>query len=258
MVGADLVNAPGGVGPSSAFQIRGVAYGDTHFAPVRIVLRDARTGAVIPLTVIGVLDQSSLSGFGSGVYTALTTLTAAHDAPAVPTTYYFRVAPGGDVHQTALALALGSAFLSNGLDVTEVESVYATQTAVSSGITTLLQGFTALGLIVGIAALGVIATRSVVERRQQIGVLRAIGYKRRMVQASFLLESSFVSIAGTVLGVGLGLLLAGQIEASITKTNPGMHAIVPWARIGGIVLLTTYLPARQAARVAPAEALRYE
>jgi len=96
-------------------------------------------------------------------------------------------------------------------------------------------------------------------------VLRAIGYKRRMVQASFLLESSFVSIAGTVLGVALGLLLAGQIEASITKTDPSMRAIVPWARIGGIVLLaylasllTTYLPARQAARVAPAEALRYE
>ncbi len=263
VVGAGIVNAPGGVGPSSAFQIKGVSYGGARFAPVRIMLRDARTGAVIPLTVIGVLDQSSLSGFGSGVYTGQSTLTAAHDAPAVPTTYYFRVTPGRDVHKTALAL--GSAFLSNGLDVTEVQSVYATQTGVSSGITTLLQGFTALGLIVGIAALGVIATRSVVERRQQIRVLRAIGYKRRMVQASFLLESSFVSIAGTVLGVALGLLLAGQIEASITKTDPSMRAIVPWARIGGIVLLaylasllTTYLPARQAARVAPAEALRYE
>ena len=263
VVGADLVNAPGGVGPTSAFQIRGVSYNETHFRPVRLMMRDARTGAVIPLTVIGVLDQSSLAGFGSGVYTSQSTLTAAHDAPAVPTTYYFRVAPGQDVRQTALAL--GSAFLSNGLDVTEVQSVYATQTSVSAGITTLLQGFTALGLIVGIAALGVIATRSVVERRQQIGVLRAIGYKRRMVQASFLLESSFVSIAGVALGVGLGLLLAGQIEASITKTDPGMHAVVPWARIAGIVLLaylasllTTYLPARQAARVAPAEALRYE
>ncbi len=263
VVGADLVNAPGGVGPSSAFQIRGISYGDTHFAPVRIMIRDARTGAVIPLTVIGVLEQASLAGSGSGVYTGQSTLAAAHDAPAVPTTYYFRVAPGRDVHQTALAL--GSAFLANGLDVTEVQSVYATQTSVSSGITTLLQGFTALGLIVGIAALGVIATRSVVERRQQIGVLRAIGYKRRMVQASFLLESSFVSIAGTALGVGLGLLLAGQIEASITKTDPSMRAIIPWARIGGIVLLaylasllTTYLPARQAARVAAAEALRYE
>jgi len=263
VVGADLVNAPGGVGPSSAFVLRGVSYSGKRLAPVTIVMRDARTGATIKLTVIGVLEQASLAGFGSGVYTGQATLAAAHDAPAVRTTYYFRVAPGRDVHQTALAL--GSAFLSNGLDVTEVQAAYAKQTAIGAGITTLLQGFMGLGLIVGIAALGVIATRSVVERRQQIGMLRAIGYQRRMVQASFLLESSFVSITGTVLGVVLGLLLARQIEASVTKADPSMHPIVPWARIAGIVvlaylasLLTTYLPARQAARVAPAEALRYE
>ena len=41
-----------------------------------------------------------------------------------------------------------------------------------------------LGLVVGVAALGVISARSVVERRQQIGVLRAIGFRRRMVQAA--------------------------------------------------------------------------
>src|SRR5207248_10528409 len=174
---------------------------------------------------------------------------------------YFRVAPGQNVHQAALAL--GTAFLANGLDVKETQVTYSQDRSVSVGFNNLLVGFMALGLVVGIAALGVIATRSVVERRQQIGVLRAIGYKRRMVQASFLLESGFVAIAGTVLGVVLGLLLARQVEASVTRTNPGMHLIVPWVRIGGIVvlsylasLLTTYLPARRAARVAPAEALR--
>jgi len=261
VVGAELVRAQGGFGPSGGFLIRGISYDGKSFAPVHIVMRDARTGAVIPLTVIGVLDQASL--LGSGVYTARSALAAAHDAPAVPTTYDVRVAPGQDVHQ--VALALGAAFLANGLDVTEARAAYDKQMAISAGITTLLQGFMALGLIVGIAALGVIATRSVVERRQQIGVLRAIGYKRRMVQAGFLLESSFVSLAGTVLGVVLGLLLAQQIVTSMAKTDPSMHAIIPWARIGGIVLLaylasllTTYLPARQAARVAPAEALRYE
>ena len=89
--------------------------------------------------------------------------------------------------------------------------------------------------------------------------------QRRIVQASFLLESSFVSLAGTVLGVVLGLLLAHQVVASMTKTDPSMHLIIPWLRIAGIIalayvasLLTTYLPARQAVRVAPAEALRYE
>ena len=55
-------------------------------------------------------------------------------------------------------------------------------------INRLLQGFMASGLLVGIAALGVISLRSVVERRQQIGVLRAIGYRRGMVLASFLMD----------------------------------------------------------------------
>jgi hypothetical protein len=40
----------------------------------------------------------------------------------------------------------------------------------------------------------VITARSVVERRQQIGVLRAIGFRRRMVQWSFLVESSFIAL----------------------------------------------------------------
>ncbi|HMO11630.1 MAG TPA: UbiA family prenyltransferase, partial [Actinotalea sp.] len=47
------------------------------------------------------------------------------------------------------------------------------------------------------AALGVVAFRSVVERRQQIGMLRAIGYRRRMVAASFLIEPSLVAVLGT-------------------------------------------------------------
>ena len=68
-----------------------------------------------------------------------------------------------------------------------------------------------LGLLVGVAALGVISARSVVERRQQIGVMRAIGFRRRMVEASFLLESSFLALTSIVVGTLLGLLLAWNI-----------------------------------------------
>ena len=68
-----------------------------------------------------------------------------------------------------------------------------------------------LGLVVGVAALGVISARAVVERRQQIGVLRAIGFRRTMVQAAFLLESSFVALTSIVVGTALGLLLGWNI-----------------------------------------------
>ena len=124
----------------------------------------------------------------------------------------------------------------------------------------------ALGLLVGVAALGVISTRAVVERRQQIGVLRAIGYKRGMVALSFLLESSFVSLLGTVIGLGLGLLLSYNAVNDInSEAAIGFAFTIPWLQIGVILaityafsLLTTFIPARQASRIYPAEALRYE
>jgi len=162
-------------------------------------------------------------------------------------------------------LALGSTFLPNGLSVTETQVRYDQQQATGVGLNRLLEGFMALGLVVGIAALGVVATRSVVERRQQIGMLRAIGFKRRMVQAGFLLESSLITLIGTALGVALGLPLAAQLIAHFAKTSPGLEVVIPWLQIVGIValaylasLLTTYLPAWQASRIYPAESLRYE
>ena len=71
-----------------------------------------------------------------------------------------------------------------------------------------------LGLIVGIAALGVIAFRTVVERRQQIGMLRAIGYSRRLVALSFFMESSFIALAGVVMGLILGTALSYNLLTS--------------------------------------------
>ena len=59
------------------------------------------------------------------------------------------------------------------------------------------------------AAVGVIAFRSVVERRQQIGILRAIGYQRSMVSLSFMIETAFM----VVLGVLSGTILAGNTAA---------------------------------------------
>ena len=252
-------------GATSAPHLQGFYYEDASFAPARMEMRDARTGTAIPLTVIGVLDQYSLylAGLTAGVYTGANTLAATHDAPAPPDLYVFRIAPGQDVHRTALAL--GKAFLANGLDMHEARADHDDTQAASIAFDNLLVAFMGLGLMVGIAALGLIATRSVVERHQQIGMLRAIGFRRGMVRGIFLLESSFVAILGTVLGVVLGLVLARNIVIDLSKSSPGMQLTVPWVQIGLIVLLayvatllTTFLPAWQASRVYPAEALRYE
>ena len=116
------------------------------------------------------------------------------------------------------------------------ESIAEAQAA-QKALFNLLIGFMSLGLLVGIAALGVIGARAVVERRHGIGVLRAIGFSPGMVQLSFLAEMSFLAVVGIGLGLGLGLIALGAYIFSI---------------------LITLLPARQAAKIAAAEALRYE
>jgi putative ABC transport system permease protein len=252
-------------GGMNSFAISGFHYEDTTFRPTTIELRDSVSGRVGRLTVIGVLDQRAayLGDLTAGIYTGENTLTAGGLPPVPPTTFVFRVAPGASVHVTALAL--GKAFFGNGLDIKESQKQYDTGQAINIGLNNLLEGFMALGLVVGIAALGVVATRSVVERRQQIGMLRAIGFPRGTIRAGFLLESSVVAILGTLLGVVLGIILARNLVVSMAKTDPGVVLTMPWAQIGLIVLLTyaaslltTYLPARQASRIYPAEALRYE
>ncbi len=130
---------------------------------------------------------------------------------------------------------------------------------------TLIQVFMGLGLLVGIAALGVISIRSVVERRQQIGVLRAIGFKRRMVQLGFMIEYSFIAMMGIAIGVSLGVILAYLMLQDPKVSGGTAEFSLPWLRLGVIILaayvaavLMTYLPARRAGRVPVAEALRFE
>src|SRR6185369_11275388 len=84
----------------------------------------------------------------------------------------------------------------------------------SRGFLRVFQVFMGLGLFVGIAALGVIAFRSVVERRQQIGMLRAIGYQRGAIALSFILESSFIASMGILSGVIGAAILSRNLLAS--------------------------------------------
>jgi len=114
----------------------------------------------------------------------------------------------------------------------------------------------------------VIAFRAVVERRQQLGMLRAMGFQRSMVQNAFVLESAIVVVLGVLAGAGFGLILSYILMTSEAFTEGAPDAgtfIIPWTTIlvtlsASVVaaLLMAWMPARQASRVLPAEALRYE
>src|SRR6185437_1973354 len=101
--------------------------------------------------------------------------------------FYLRLSSGSTQDATSLAKNVEASLQSTGVQAISIMDQVQAENAFSNGFFALLQGFMALGLLVGIASLGVISFRSVVERRQQIGMLRAIGYQRNMIAASFLL-----------------------------------------------------------------------
>jgi putative ABC transport system permease protein len=252
-------------GPMPDFRLSGLYVEDRHFDPVPIVVRDPRTGQTARLRVIGVLKDSVPIALLSGLLTSQETMTRSFGPRVRPTTYWFRLAPGVD--PKAEASRLESAFLRNGMEAEALEETMHDLLGANLTFNRLILGFMGLGLIVGVAALGVISARSVVERRQQIGVLRSIGFRRGMVQASFLLESSFIALTAILVGSGLGLLLAHNIvdDSQQRQGWDNLTFQVPWVNLGVIfavvylvALATTLLPARRASRVYPAEALRYE
>ena len=182
--------------------------------------------------------------------------------PMTPTGYYFALRPGASATRTRLDL--GRMLVNYQVEPVIVADQLAQQTSGNITLFNLISGFLALGLIVGIAGLGVISTRAVVERRQQIGMLRSLGFRRSLVQASFLLESSFIALLGLVIGTILGIWQSYRFIV-VDKSFGAVDFHVPVVQLGLILagayaatLLTTWLPARSASRVAPAEALRYE
>ncbi|MDP7587019.1 MAG: FtsX-like permease family protein [Dehalococcoidia bacterium] len=247
------------------FELEGIFYEDTEMEAIDIEVREPRTGQVIPLKVIGVLDRltDAFGELGIGMLASREELDEAIPFRIPTTTYRFKADEGVDVAQ--LSKDLESAFRENGMESDVLSELVDDIAAANRAFNYLFTSFMGLGLLVGIASLGVVSLRAVVERRQQIGVLRAIGYRRRMVQLSFLTESSFVVLMGTAIGVGLGTIISWNIVRDIQEEVETVRFAIPWIQIGIIVaiayvfsLATTFLPARQASRIYPAEALRYE
>ena len=212
--------------------------------------------------IIGVLESDETLAEGSFQMNRRI-LDKLNGEPVRPDFFYAKVAEGESLTETARALE--RSMLSSGLNAAPLSELFAAGQAVLRGILGLFQGFLALGLVVGIAGLGVISSRTVVERRQQIGVLRAIGYPSSTVAMLFVLEANFIALTGILLGGITGLILGDKTIGQAYDLATQQSFPTPWLTIAGMLfaawffsLLTTILPAWQASRIYPAEALRYE
>jgi putative ABC transport system permease protein len=107
---------------------------------------------------------------------------------------------------------------------------------------------------------------AVLERTNEIGVMKAIGAKNSTIQAVFLIESGFLGLVGGIVGIFFGYLIAsfgGYVAANAGYTM--LQPYFPWWLIVGCLLfsltvglISGYLPAKQASQLKPVDALRYE
>ncbi len=228
--------------------------------PVTIQVRAVAGEAVVTRTlqVVGALAPGETLAEGS-IQVNRAVLDALNGEPVQPEHFYIRVVLGADVVEAARAM------LNSGFNATSLAERFAAGQAIVRGILCLFQGFLALGLVVGIAGLGVITSRTVVEQRQQLGVLWTIGYRRSTVALLFVLEASFVALTGLAVGAVTGVVLGDKMFGQFYTLATDRLFPMPWLQIGGMLslayfasLLAAILPAWQASRIFPAEALRYE
>ncbi|MCH8920582.1 MAG: FtsX-like permease family protein, partial [Chloroflexi bacterium] len=257
----DAFAIEGGFSFDTTFTLDGIPEGADVFDPVTIEVRDPVSGNTRQVSIIGVISFASSSAF-LGVYIPERTFADVFGEAGSSQYYVGLESPGEAV---GVAKEIESALITSGAQASSIKKNIDDEQALFRNFFRLMQAFMGLGLFVGIAAVGVIAFRSVVERRQQIGMLRAIGYTRGTVALSFILESTFVAALGVLSGVGLAIWLSYFLITSDEFPTSESAYVIPWFQIALISafaffasLLMTIVPARQAASVPIAEALRYE
>ncbi len=255
------VEGGGGLFAEENFTISGIDADASEFDPIFLNLWDPISGKQAAVRVIGVIDFGASATF-FGVYVPDEVFDGLFGQPDV-SRHFVGLLDSED--SKAVAQDIEATLLTSGVQAESLKQRIDDDQALARNFFLLMQGFMGLGLFVGIAAVGVIAFRTVVERRQQIGMLRAIGYKRSTVALSFVLESSFITLLAILSGVGLALWLAFFLVTSDEFPSDLGGFFIPWDRIVFISLFTygaslvmTLIPSRQAAGVPIAEALRYE
>lgn len=244
------------------FGSRGFGPGAKQIAPGAVVtMRDNVTGSTRQLTVVGVMSGGVDEYDGTvHVFISRTLSNQVFGTRASSNLLYLSTAPGTD--NDTLASVINGRYVANGAGATSFNKLVNDQFSTEDEFLTLIRGYVALGLLVGIAGLGVVMVRAVRERRREVGVLRSLGFSSVAVRRAFLAESSFIALEGILIGAGLALITAWRLVGS-GNFGSGTAFTVPWLQLAVLVavtyvasLLATAAPAIQASRIRPAVALR--
>ena len=128
-------------------------------------------------------------------------------------------------------------------------------------LTAVVAGLGGISLLVGAVGILTIMSITVRERTQEIGLLRALGASRRQISILFLFEAAMLSGVGGLAGLALGMLIAGGVALLVPALPISLdwyYVLLAEAIAIGTGLIAGLMPARQAARMLPIDALRYE
>ena len=174
-----------------------------------------------------------------------------------PTTIYVRAQTGQVNAVQQVLAATANPENPGGVDVSQPSAALVAQADAQGAFSNLFLGLGAVALLVGAVGVANIMIISVLERRSEIGLRRALGATKAHIRTQFLAEAILLALLGGAVGVGLGVL-----STAVYASAKGWTLVIPtvaWAGGLGSALLigaiAGLLPALRAARMSPTEAL---
>ena len=140
-------------------------------------------------------------------------------------------------------------------------------TEIINMISNMLVAFVSISLVVSSIMIGVITYISVLERRKEIGILRAIGASKRNISEVFNAETFIIGLCSGVMGIALSeiLLIPGNLLIRKVSGSASVTAVLPLGAAAVLILLATvltilggFIPAKSASKCDPVKALRAE
>jgi putative ABC transport system permease protein len=210
-------------------------------------------------TVIGVLDEFELNpDLDRAALVGLATAEDFLDHDTVPTSVLVRVDPDYVDAVTGVLPATANPQNPEEVEVARPSDALEAKEAADDAFTALFLGLGAVALLVGGVGIANVMVISVLERRSEIGLRRALGATKRHVAVQFLGEALLLSVVGGIGGVILGWAVTG-VYANVR----GWGTLVPPIAIAGGIAAALLIgavaglyPAIRAARLSPTEALR--
>lgn len=216
---------------------------------------DPITVGPITSTVVGVIDDNAI-----GISTALT-MPLATELGGEPSQWYmnriflsYRDAGAHD-EVTELVNSYGVLQIMDRAEFAEAGVAQAGQ------LMAVLYALLALSVVIAMLGVANTLALSIIERRQEIGSLRAVGMHRSQVRRMIVAESAQIALAGSILGGVLGVMFG--VTLTTAMSDGGLtELVVPAGQVVAILVAAVVLgtaagllPARRAARVAPLEAV---